>query len=143
MGYELLRTMKIQVAPGKVELRQPGDPCPEAEKWPNPAAWVRRGYLKQTDTAAMPAYDRSKLVPARKAKPEDADRGKNPPSASDGAATVAEKPAAAEPVDEQVAELMALSRSDLNALAAEHGIAEPAKLAKKEAVAKAILEAQG
>lgn len=147
MSYVLMRSMKVQKDDGTVELRQPGDPCPEAAKWPNPGVWVRRGYIKPIEAVNIPGYDRGKLKPMKEATAEDAKRGQNAPDQRAAAQASAEVntdagTGAGEGEGDPMAELMALSRGDLNALAEEHGIEDPHKLPNKEAVASAILEAQ-
>lgn len=145
MSYVLLRSMKIQKEDGTMELRPPGADCPEAEKWANPGVWVRRGYIKPKDPGVSQVYDRSKLVPAKKATQKDADRGKNPQTTTAVASEISKRPKEPEPPakEDPITELLALSRNDLNALAEEHGVGDPSRLANKEAVAKAIVEARG
>lgn len=66
--YIICRAMRVQVRPGVVELRQPGERVPEANDWPNPGSWVRRGYIKPASPGPIPGYDRGKLKPAVPAK---------------------------------------------------------------------------
>jgi hypothetical protein len=74
--YVAVKSIKVQVGPGKIEIRQPGQSVPEAENWPNPGLWVKRGFIRPADGAAVvPGYDRGKLQPAREATAEDAKRG--------------------------------------------------------------------
>lgn len=147
MGYVLLRSMKVQKEDGTVELRQPGAEVPEAEKWANPDVWVRRGYIRPTDSLAAKPYDRSKLKPMRVATPADAKRGANAQSTAEAAGALTGQEVDEDPVENEtdvdpVDELMGLSRPDLNELAKEHGVANPEKLKDKTAVAKAIVGAQ-
>ncbi len=71
MPYELVKAMKIQTADGKIELRQAGAPCPEADTWPNPAVWIKRGFIRPTDheTALKSGYARDRLKPMVPAGP--------------------------------------------------------------------------
>lgn len=57
MGYIALVQQKVQVTKGGktyYEIRQPGDPIPEAEKWANPALWVARGYIRADKNTVVP-----------------------------------------------------------------------------------------
>lgn len=81
MSYVLCKPMKVQVAPGKLEQRQAGDPIPEAASWANPAIWIKRGFIRPTtqEAAAESGYSRAKLQPMRPAKDADAIRGTGAP----------------------------------------------------------------
>lgn len=143
MGYICLKPMKVQVAPGVIEMRKPGDPVPEAENWPNPAIWEKRGFIKLDDGKPTPGYDRSKLVDMKPA---------------DSAAVVRSQPVSApvpkagEPIEGYTGQgnveptvsrddLMALTRDQLNELAAQEGVEDADSMPNKGAVADAILEA--
>lgn len=142
MSYQCVRPMKVQTAEGKVELRNPGDPVPEADSWPNPGVWVKRGYIQKTDGKAVPGLNREKLLPMHAATEEDIKRG---------AGTVVPQPGKPLPGHEQKpelpqdadskSELMSLKRDDLEALAEEHGIENPSGYPNKGELADAILAA--
>ena len=79
MSYVAVRSIKVQTATGKVEIRMPGQEIPEAADWANPGLWVKRGYIRPKDgTMPVPGVDRDKLLPAREATVEDAERSKAP-----------------------------------------------------------------
>ncbi len=141
MGYTCIRPMKVQNASGEVEMRKPGDAVPEADTWANPGLWIKRGFIQADDieTSRKAGYSREKLLPAREATPEDNQQA------------VSKVPQQGTPLpgvdtddasDEQLSELLELSRSDLDALAEEHGIGEPAKMPNKKVVAEAIIQKQ-
>lgn len=52
MSYIALRSLKVQKADGTMDLRQPGEPVPEAAKWRNLELWVRRGWVAPADAEA-------------------------------------------------------------------------------------------
>lgn len=145
MTYVARKPMKVQTEKGTIELRQPGDPVPEAANWPNPQLWVRRGHISPDTNEPVPEYERKKIQPMRKAEAEDVERGQNlgqkPPPVVPS--DVPKGPVVDEEPQDRMEELMVLSRSDLNDLAAEHGIEDAGGKKNRTEVAKAIIEAQG
>lgn len=153
--YKLLKAMKVQKADGTIEQRQPGDPCPEAADWPNAQIWVNRGHIAPTTAASTPGYDRGKLKPVREATLVDAQRGMNTPVPKAGKELPGYKgngdvsPDAGDDTPDlpdeydSKSELMSLGRGDLEALAAEHGVKDPASYPNKGALSAAVLAAQG
>ncbi len=72
MSYVAARSMKVQKNDGSYEIRQPGDPVPEAESWANPDAWVKRGFIRFVGNGSgMSGIDRSKYRPPRAATKDD------------------------------------------------------------------------
>lgn len=68
MSYIALRSLKVQKPDGKMDLRAPGDPVPEAAKWKDVDRWVRRGWIAETDPATIKTKKgtpRKKSVPAK------------------------------------------------------------------------------
>jgi hypothetical protein len=63
-------------------------------------------------------------------------------ASSEDAEPAGDEPAAEPTAEEKFAELLSLKRGELNELAKKSGVEEPEKLANKEAVAQAILDAQ-
>ncbi len=63
--------MKVQKADGSVELRQAGEPVPEAATWANPGVWIKRGWIQADDhaTSMESGYTRGKLKPMIPAGP--------------------------------------------------------------------------
>lgn len=50
--YVALRRIEVQVQTPegtRYEMRNPGDPVPEAANWPNPGLWVKRKIIKRVD----------------------------------------------------------------------------------------------
>lgn len=151
MGYTCTRPMKVQnLKTGKVELRQPGQPVPEAESWPNAAIWIKRGYIQADDheTAAASGYTRDKLLPARKATKEDIARGKNAPVPKTGEDLPGYQgqgdvlPVVTEKDDETLTEeqLLEMSEEDLLELGGTYDLSLNG--AEKADMVLAILEAQ-
>jgi len=150
MSYTCMKPMKVQnLQTGKVDNRKPGDPVPEAASWPNPAVWVKRGFIQPDDamTAQECGYVRGRLQPARASTEEDIRRGNSstvpklneplPGHAAGGA-----------PADDHGdasprTELLKLSRSDMEASAKAHGLSSPESYSNKGLLADAILEAAG
>lgn len=77
MPYIAQRTIKVQNSEGKIVIRNRGDDVPEADDFPNPEVWVRRGYIKPADveTGLASGYYRDKIKPMRAATDADAARG--------------------------------------------------------------------
>lgn len=138
MSYIAARQMKVQVAPGKVEVRRPGEPVPEAEDWVNVGAYVRRGYLTHDGNKDL-TYDRRKLKPSVVA--DDAARARG---AAPGVTPAPLPPPLPTPVPTTgpAADLMLLNRGDLDSLALEHGVERPERMANKLLVVQALLAKQ-
>ncbi len=136
MPYELVKAMKIQTADGKVELRQAGLPCPEADTWPNPAVWIKRGFIRPIDheTALKSGYARDKLKPMVPAGPAAVARATS-------LVPVPGKPLPGVLDEDQdtISELKKMKREDLDKLAAKHEVADPASYPNKGELAKAVL----
>ena len=82
MSYTCIKPMKVQnPKTGKVDLRNPGDPVPEADDWVNAGLWVKRGFLMPDDQETLNAsgYVRDRLQPRRKATAKDIQRGNDAP----------------------------------------------------------------
>lgn len=73
--YVATRQLKL----GPEDIRQPGDPVPEAATWPNLATYLRMGWVKDVPESSSPAS-------AAKATPT------SPPTADAGSATTDTKP---------------------------------------------------
>ena len=151
MGYTCTKPFKVQKADGTMELRRPGQPVPEAAGWANPALWIKRGFIQADDheTAKASGYARDRLEPMREATAADAKRAEAhvpmpnkplPGSEPDGGEGEGE--GLSEDQDTK-SELMKLRRDELEGLASEQGIEDPAEYPNKEALADAILEAAG
>ncbi len=150
MSYTCIRPMKVQNANGVVEMRAPGDPVPEAASWPNPALWIKRGFIQADDHATVleSGYTRDRLLPMREATEADKKRGTGSPVPQRGKPLPGHAAKGDDTGDadgdaggDDLSELMSLTRSDLDALAEEHGIDAPGGMPNKEAVAKAIVAA--
>lgn len=139
--------MKVQKADGSVELRQPGAPVPEAATWANPGIWIKRGWIQADDhaTAVESGYARGKLKPMVPADPAAIARATShvpiPGKPLPGMASPAADPALPTLDEDQdtISELKKMRREDLEKLAVEHEIADPASYPNKDELAKAIL----
>jgi len=60
MPYVALRSIKVQKSDRTVEVRNPGDPVPEADTWRNVELWVRRGYVAPGDGTTLQPVKASK-----------------------------------------------------------------------------------
>lgn len=147
MSYTCTKPMKVQVAPGKLEMRKPGDPVPEADTWANPGIWIKRGFIRPDDqeTALASGYTREKLKPARPATDADAERGMNTPVPKtnkplpgyQGQGNVLSADA------DTKTELMKMGREELEAFATDRGLTDPSSYANKGLLADAILATAG
>lgn len=150
MGYICLKPMKVALTDGsgRTELRRPGDAVPEASTWANPALYIRRGWISATDGDTMRAsgYHRDKLKPMVVADAAAKARAQAPvPQTGEQLpgykGPESEEKSTDSDQDEAIAEMMELSRSDLDALAEEHGVDDSDKMPNKRAVAEAIVAA--
>ena len=141
MSYTLLRSMKIQCADGRVEIRQPGAAVPEAATWQNPGIWVKRGYMKADDGKPIPPGTLGPRVPMRAVTPEDLARraGAEPAIIEDLAKVDEVDPTDTRIVTEET--LLAMSKEDLMALAKNNDV-KVSPIMKKVEIAKALLDAQ-
>jgi type IV secretory pathway VirB10-like protein len=129
--YTALKAIKVQVGPGKVELRQPGDPIPEAANWPKVSSWIDSGHIKPDDATTVPRNSRQKLKPmvaAKKAAPLPP-----PPPAPPESDELPEE-------GDTRSELMAMSRREMNQFAEDNTDLDPKSYPNKTALAEAILE---
>lgn len=167
MSYIACRPMKVKTKTGDYVVRRAGEPIPEAENFPNPALWVKRGYMKRADGKTT-VPERGRYVPPRAATPADfehreerqalKEQGVEPEKVpfepaspanigpGDGKESAAvdfgdEPEAAPEVPIDPLDKLMAMTRKQLAEMAGRYGIAVGTQ-DSKESIAKAILDGQ-
>lgn len=80
MGYIALKPFKVQGADGKMRMAKAGEPVPEADSWPKPGAWIKRGFIGLEDDGGKAKRVRPpRAVPQPPAPPADP----TPPAAED------------------------------------------------------------
>ena len=69
--YKAMMSMRVKFPDGKYRDVQPGEPVPGAEKWNNPALWLKRGFIARIDGKVDEPCNRGPYVPPRSLTPED------------------------------------------------------------------------
>jgi len=144
MGWIATKAIRVLRAGSYVDLR-PGDPCPEAETWPNLGAWERTGYVRKVPDApsAAPAVA---VAQATRTLPELPKACQEPvplkPLPQVQVATHHQPQREASPHRWGTRELRRKSKEELVELAARHGV-RGAGVLKRDDIIQAIREAQG
>jgi Rho termination factor, N-terminal domain len=147
MSFIACRSLKVHTAHGQIEIRQPGDPVPEAEGWPNPNAWIKRGYIRYVGEGVPPVgVERAKHRPPRAVTADDLRaRGLPVPAHLENAksapvaAPAAKEPAEIASLDEE--SLQGMKKNELLRLAEELGLGLTHHSSKDDIIA-AILDFQ-